>query len=260
MHCADYTEDNGRVYNTTNCRGWPRDFNQYFEPGYIFAQDLQYYVYQPVILSRSPCLTNLTSVSYNSQYPMASYNPGQEVCLAWPAKNHVASVCKNDTTNADHGVKIWRSVVNPTGIPTQADFHNNLVYDFGANVGTEGVGFQNCPNFCKYSDGAVCTGCFTVPANITLGKYTFLWEWAQGCDTCWFTTCFDVNIVANTGNHVLRTYTHESPDQYLALINSGAADIPTTYVPPTPPPASDATHIVHSLVLLVIVSLFFLVL
>jgi hypothetical protein len=45
--------------------------------------------------------TNLTLISggYTTTYPMASYAPGQQVCLAWPTKNHVVKIDLHPTPN-----------------------------------------------------------------------------------------------------------------------------------------------------------------
>jgi len=77
------------------------------------------------------------------------------------------------------------------------------VWDFGANTQPgAGVGYQNCPDFCANQDKALCTGCFNIPSNLAQGKYVFLWEWAFNTATDKYTTCWDVTIVASTGNTV----------------------------------------------------------
>jgi len=224
MQCADYEEENGRAWSPDKCRGWPRAYGVDFQySGYGFGADAGYN-YQPS--DAQPCKSTPAAGDYTATYPQATYSPGQRVCLAWPPKNHVAATCNNPNIQ-DHGTRIYRSGLNPTSDPTLDQFHTNLVYDFGVNTGTSGIGFQNCPEFCTNPDKCLCTGCFVIPTNLALGKYTFLWEWAFNSDADVYTTCFDVSIVGNTGNYVKATYTHESADQYKALLASGAVDTPT---------------------------------
>jgi len=222
IQCADYTEENGRNWSPANCRGWPRGYSSIFQQaGYVFGADVGYD--DNSATETAPCKPALASGQYTAAYPKASYTPGQRICLAWPPKNHVAANCNNPNIG-DGGTKIYRSGVNPTADPTLSQFKTNLVYDFGANTGTSGTAFQNCPNFCANAGAALCTGCFEVPSNLALGDYTFLWEWGFSGST--YSNCFDVSIVANTGNYIKATYTHMSPDNYAALVQSGGADTP----------------------------------
>jgi len=228
--CTDYTEENGRTWSASDCRGWPRAYASVFQNGAQgFGADMGYN-YQPGA-SGAACRSPPTSTDYTAAFPMATYNPGQRVCLAWPPKNHVAAKCENPNIG-DSGTRIYRSGLNPTADPTLDQFHQNLVYDFGANTGTNGLGFQNCPEFCGNNDKALCTGCFDIPTTIATGKYTFLWEWAFNGPSDIYTTCFDVEIVANSGNYVQDTYTHQSPDAYVALMASGATDKPVVNTSP----------------------------
>jgi len=226
MQCADYAEENGRTWDQTQCRGWPRGYESIFGANGAFGQDAGYN-YQPT--DAAPCKP-ITGDQYTTNFPAATYNPGQRVCLAWPPKNHVAANCNNPNI-PDHGTKIYRSGVNPTSDPTLTQFHQNLVADLGTASGTDGAGFQNCPQFCTNADKCLCTGCFQIPTNLALGKYTFLWEWAFNTDTDLYTSCFDVNIVANSGKYVTETYKKESADTYNSL--KGQPDTPTINSPPT---------------------------
>ena len=134
---------------------------------------------------------------------MATYKAGSRYCMAWPAKNHVAATCTN-VYIPDGGIQILRSPINPTADPTQTQFKASLVDTINGHVENtiDFKGFQNCPQFC--SNGAtsmglsLCTGCFTVPANLTPGLYTFQWYWEFNAGQ-FYSSCFDVNIVdANT--------------------------------------------------------------
>ena len=110
-----------------------------------------------------------SNMGYTSQYPMASYRPGQQVCLAWPSKNHVAASCTNPYI-PDTSLKVF-AVRTGTADPTQTTFRNNQVVDMGGHV--NGVidfkGFQNCSKFCENMDKSLCTGCFTLPSTMTEG-------------------------------------------------------------------------------------------
>jgi len=227
VQCADYGAENGRVWNQTLCRGWPRGYSSIFGAQGTFGQDVGY----NYIPTEAAACRPTTGERYSTAFPQASYNPGQRVCLAWPPKNHVAAKCNNPYI-PDHGTKILRSGLNPTADPTLTQFRQNLVHDFGANKNLNGTGFQNCPQFCANNDKALCTGCFEIPSDLALGKYTFLWQWefnSEGLgDT--YTTCFDVNIVAKSGNWVKETWVHYSPDDYPA---HKASDKPTINPPPS---------------------------
>lgn len=223
LQCADYEEENGRAWSADKCRAWPRNYDAAFKGfGYVFGADGGYN-YEPT--ENAPCSPSPPKSSdYTTSYPKATYTPGQRICLAWPPKNHVAAKCNNPNI-PDGGTKIYRSGVNPTTDPTLSQFQQNLVYDFGANTGTNGIGFQNCPDFCANADKALCTGCFVIPQDLALGNYAFLWEW--GFSGSVYANCFDVQIVANSGNYITATYTKLSADAYLALKASGASDNPT---------------------------------
>jgi hypothetical protein len=133
---------------------------------------------------------------------MASYSPGERVCLAWPTKNHVAASCANRFI-PDHGTKLYMSGPNPTADPASLASLSQmtLVKDFGTNTAADSyVGFQNCPKFCENNDKALCTGCFTLPANLRIGAtYSFYWTWAFNSATDVFTSCWEAKIVQGPG-------------------------------------------------------------
>jgi hypothetical protein len=263
LACSDYNQENARFYNKTGCRGYPRNFWDYFRSvsgGFGLYVDPGYYVnLSPANFNESPCRNPRNSSSYSSEYPMATYNAGQKVCVLWPSLTHLSSICYGYTTN-DFGVRIYRSGVNPTSDPTFNEFKNHEIGYLGTNVGYNGTGYQNCPNFCYNVEGSVCSGCFTLPTNFTEGVYTFLWLW-QTCDVnCWFSTCFDVNIVANSGNYVQESFTHQSPDEYLALTKAGKPDIPTINPPPSKPTSTSSSSIVKPNVIIGLLALLWIML
>jgi len=207
VQCADYTDPSASTWDVNKCRAYPRAYVTVFQyVNYGFGNDAGM-DYRPT--NDKACKTAPSANDYTDKYPKATYALGQRVCLAWPAKNHVADKCNNPNI-VDHGVKVYRSGVNPGSDPTLAGFRQNLVADLGAASGTDHKGFQNCPTFCSNSDKAFCEGCFTVPSSLATGKYTFMWQWAFNSDADIYTTCFDVNIVSRLENV---TYGEEPVEQ-----------------------------------------------
>jgi len=190
VQCADYTQDNASSWNAGSCRGWPRGYNKIFQQAqYQFGVDVGYN-YQPS--ENKACRDAPSSSDYTTAYPQATYASGAKVCLAWPAKNHVAANCTNQYI-PDHGVKVYRSEVNPSSDLSLSGFRRNLVADLGAASSGNLKGFQHCPSFCSNMDKAFCEGCFTLP-RLNAGKYTFIWLWGFNSDTDLYSTCFDVVI------------------------------------------------------------------
>jgi len=184
VQCADYKVADAKNWDVSQCKGYARNYGTAFQwANYVFGADVGYN-YIPT--ENKPCRDPLAADSYSTTYPAASYAIGQKVCLAWPAKNHVAASCTNQYI-PDHGVKVYRSERNSTTDPTMSGFRKNLVADLGAASGENGKGFQNCPLFCENPDKAFCEGCFTVP-KIDPGKYTFIWVWAFNSDALSDTT------------------------------------------------------------------------
>jgi len=202
VSCTNYDLSNGNdasVYNPSKCsgfgRGWGKDCertnNQFgLDCGYNHGGA------NPV------CPYNLNanySSGYTAQSPMAVYNPGQTVCLAWPAKNHVSASCNNPDI-PDHGTKIYMSSANPTSDPSNLSnlpsSPYTLIKDLGTNTEADGmVGFQNCPLFCSDPDKCLCTGCFTLPTTLQRGAvYSFFWVWAFNSDSDTYTSCWEARI------------------------------------------------------------------
>jgi len=134
---------------------------------------------------------------------MATYSPGQRVCLAWAPKNHVAASCANRYI-PDHGTKLYMSGPNPTADPANIGAltqRTTLIKDFGTNTAADGyVGFQNCPKFCQNNDKALCTGCFVLPTNLQVGAtYSFFWMWAFNSDSDVYSSCWEAKISPSSG-------------------------------------------------------------
>lgn len=214
LQCADYSEENGRTWDAKKCRAYPRDYvNKFQWAGYTWGADVGMN-YQPQ--EGQACQSGN---AYSTAYPAAKYQVGQKVCLAWPPKNHVAASCDNQNI-PDSGTWVYRSGLNPTSDPSLSAFRSNLVHDFGKNTQAgAGVGFQNCPEFCSNRDKALCTNCFTIPSNLQNGKYTFMWLWAFNGPADLYSTCFDVEIVQNSGN-TITSLPHIGPDAYFSSTSS----------------------------------------
>merc|ERR1719486_1253271 len=109
---------------------------------------------------------------------LASYQVGQTYTLAWPPKNHVAASCTNQYI-PDTFLKLYMAPYDQAaGDPTQDTFRQNqLSASFTDDPHVRNVidykGFQNCPRFCDDTDKSLCTGTFTVGANVQPGVYTF---------------------------------------------------------------------------------------
>jgi hypothetical protein len=134
---------------------------------------------------------------------MASYKPGQQVCLAWAPKNHVAAACINKNI-PDNGMEVYMSGANPTADAT-AFSQMRKIADWGKNTVADGMkGFQNCPNFCSNPDKATCTGCFYIPDDAVVGAtYSFIWTWEFNGLADQYSTCWEAKIVPNVINEAI---------------------------------------------------------
>merc|ERR1719300_1819836 len=137
---------------------------------------------------------HIGNASNPADYPMARYRQGQEIVLAWPSKNHVASTCTNPSI-PDTSLELFVAPLAEDGHPdafvqVKASFsddpHENGKIDF--------KGFQNCPAFCENMDKSLCTGSFWVPANLSDGVYTFQWKWVFNGGSAPYITCFEAYV------------------------------------------------------------------
>lgn len=133
--------------------------------------------------------------TYSESRPMAAYTAGSTVCLAYPAKNHVAAECTNSGI-PDTDLSIYRSNVgasNDTFASSDEFLSNELTHLNGVHASNtiDYLGFQNCPDFCgdAGTDAALCTVCFELESDLTPGMYQFAWRWefnqGQHYSTCW---------------------------------------------------------------------------
>jgi hypothetical protein len=204
--CTDYritSKDQTVTYDANQCKGYGRDWKDCCENTAIGVD--RGFNYQPGNsgkLCRNP-LTSPYDSSYSSASPMAKYSPGQEVCLAWAPKNHVAASCINKDI-PDNGMEVYMSGPNPTADPTSFS-QMTKVADWGKNPGADAYkGFQNCPNFCSQPDKATCTGCFYIPKNVQVGAtYTFIWTWEFNGLSDQYSSCWEATIVSSTAGTAL---------------------------------------------------------
>jgi len=251
VSCTDYniqSTNDAQVYSPSLCQGFSRGWAAAYCEGTnnAFGVDCGYN-YQPGngAVCKMPLKTNYDS-SYSAQSPMATYSPGQRVCLAWPPKNHVAASCANRFI-PDHGTKLYMSGPNPTSDPTNlANLRatSTLVKDFGTNTAADQyAGFQNCPKFCQNNDKALCTGCFNLPTNLQTGAtYAFYWTWAFNADTDVYTSCWEAKIAPNSGPaEVNQTDTSSSPSSNQTLSQTQAT-VPQTVVSQSTVPQTMASQ------------------
>jgi len=164
---------------------------------------------------------------------MAKYSPGQQVCLAWAPKNHVAASCINKNI-PDFGMEVYMSGANPTSDPTSFSQMRKIA-DWGKNPGADAYkGFQNCPNFCTDPDKATCTGCFYIPKNVQVGAtYTFIWTWEFNGLSDQYSSCWEATIVGSTQGTAIS-------------LPSGYSNIAPSIDGNTPPPPPVATSSVRT--------------
>jgi hypothetical protein len=187
LSCTNYKITNIPIqYDINQCSGFPRDYElQYnsdiskgfgYDTGYEFRSQ--------------NCKSNRNN---NYKLPIANYSSGQEVCMVYPAKNHVAERCNNNPFIPDNGLKIFRSKQPNTESFDEEYEHKNGKHTFGT---VDYKGFQNCPGFCNNNDKAVCYVCFTLENNIQEGIYSFKWTW-QFNPNEYYTNCWDAYISSN---------------------------------------------------------------
>lgn len=60
------------------------------------------------------------------------------------------------------------------------------------------AGFQRCPQFCSNNDKSMCSQCFTVPADLAPGTYSFEWYWEFNTGQ-FYTSCWEAQVGAGGG-------------------------------------------------------------
>lgn len=208
VHCTDY-RGSKEYYDDNQCFGNVRPLDR--NPGDIivpaqvrFGQDQGFNRnnadgnanFRPV---DGKCQSLITDQMAGGDFPMATYQRGQRVTLAWPAKNHAAAGCTNQFI-PDGFVKVF---VEPYKNAQGNRFNQEIDGTWRQFPHTNGQidfrGFQNCPKFCEDPDKALCTGDFTVP-DLPDGKYSFqwLWEFNPGDE---YVTCWEAEVKGATDNN-----------------------------------------------------------
>lgn len=186
VHCTDYRGDNVH-YQPEQCFGNPRPLDGRVPGMTPFGTDTGF--------NQQPGATKCHSTeATHESYPMAKYQRGQQITLAWPPKNHVAADCTNpyipDTALELFVAPFTSTTADNTWEQVSASFsedpHVNGQIDF--------KGFQNCPDFCNDKGAALCTGTFIVPDTLADGTYTFQWRWEFNRDTSPYVTCFEAQV------------------------------------------------------------------
>jgi hypothetical protein len=226
--CTDYrieSEADKNYWDSTKCKAYPRNWQSV--AGDVFGGDRGYdFQGTETATCRNP-IGSAPNYGYTTTYPMAQYSPNQRVCLAWPAKNHVAATCTNQYI-PDNGLEIFVSGPNPTADPTQTGFKSRVVEPAMNGVHQNGVmdfkGFQNCPKFCENMDKAFCSGCFTVPGDLQVGAvYTFQWYWEFNPGAPPYTSCWEAKIVAGSSSSSSSSGTATSATGSSGTASSGTA-------------------------------------
>jgi hypothetical protein len=131
---------------------------------------------------------------------MASYSPGQTVCVAHTVKNHVAAPCTNPYI-PEHGQTFYIFGKDLAADPTMRDIMNwqTLKGRDGEHVtpSFDYRGFQNAPGFCMNlpsMDKATATACFDLPGGLAPGIYGFIWVWNFNSPTDTYTTCWEARV------------------------------------------------------------------
>lgn len=186
LHCSDYRGDLVN-YEDDKCVGNPRPLGGVVPQQRAFGADFGF--------NQQPGDTACHSTEESlPTFPMATYQRGQNVTLAWPTKNHVAAECTNPFI-PDTSLELFVQPKNGADDPNawqqvRATFSD----DPHVNGQTDFKGFQKCPDFCNNLDKALCTGSFIVPSTMTDGTYTFQWRWVFNQGSPAYVTCYDAQV------------------------------------------------------------------
>lgn len=186
VHCTDYRGDTV-TYDPDACFGNPRPLDGKVPGMTPFGTDTGF--------NQQPGASRCHSYEEtHPSYPMATYQRGQQITLAWPTKNHVAATCTNafiPDTSLELFVAPFTSLeAENAWTEVSASFSDNP----HVNGQMDFQGFQNCPDFCNNMDKSLCTGTFIVPDTLDDGKYTFQWRWEFNSGTTPYVTCFEANV------------------------------------------------------------------
>jgi len=203
LECTQYTGDL-ETFEPDKCLGRPRPLAGNRNVGATFGADIGMDFRPQGNRCQGSAGAGLTA-NYGGAANLVKYEAGRTYTLAWPPKNHVAATC----TNANIPDTFLRLYMTPydaaAGDPDQDTFKQNQVRaSFSDDPHVRGQmdfkGFMNCPKFCEDTDKSLCTGTFSLGADVTPGVYTFQWYWAFNSEADLYATCWEAEVLAATGN------------------------------------------------------------
>jgi hypothetical protein len=232
VSCTDYKVNNNQPinYDINKCSGFPRDFESQYNSDLTrgFGYDTGYEF-------RSQGCRNPKNSNYNLK--IANYVSGQEVCLIYPSKNHVAEYCNNNPFIPDNGLFISRSAQSNSDNFDINYEHKNGQHQFGT---VDYKGFQNCPGFCQNNDKTPCYVCFNLENNIPSGIYSFKWTWELNSGE-YYTTCWDAQI--NGPNSPPNSPTNSPPNSpSVSPPSVSPTNSPPSNSPTNSPPSNSPTN------------------
>jgi hypothetical protein len=216
VHCTDYRGDTVH-YEPDQCFGNPRPIDGKVPGMTPFGTDTGF--------NQQPGATKCHSTdAQHPSYPMATYQRGQQITLAWPTKNHVAATCTNAFI-PDHSLRLYVAEGQFESTAEESFTWKHVPSSFSENPHVFGqmdqLGFQNCPDFCNNMDKTLCTGTFLVPEDLLDGTYTFQWRWEFNEGTSPYVTCFEANVAGDFDGTII------IPTRQPTDVNAPVAD-PTT--------------------------------
>lgn len=216
------SQSHKEYYDASICKGFPRCGSR--QASVDFGADTGFNYHPEPEAEQSCQCTRDESTQYSEAAPMAQYTAGQQVCLTYPAKNHVAETCTNENI-PDRGMRIFRTTKGATTDPKLHQWpveyhHKNGVHEEGK---IDYKGFQNCPKFCEDPDKALCTVCFDLESNIATGSYTFHWEWHFNAGADYYSTCWEADVVGSDGDE---SETSQVPPEIVSEDSSEDSIIP----------------------------------
>jgi len=202
LECTKY-EGDLETYEKDKCLGLPRPLPGNRNVGNTFGADIGMDFRPQTGGARCQGSPNVQG-NYGGQANLVTYEAGRTYTIAWPPKNHVAATCTNANI-PDTFLRLYMAPYNEaSGDPDQDTFKANQVKaSFSDDPHVRGQmdfkGFMNCPRFCDDTDKSLCTGTFTLGANVQPGVYTFQWYWAFNSEADLYATCWEAVVQPNTG-------------------------------------------------------------
>ncbi|OQR87946.1 hypothetical protein ACHHYP_07806 [Achlya hypogyna] len=198
IECSNYlmtSVEDRNYWDASKCLGYPRCSAA--RSGIFGSEGTLNY--QSLTGNACPCARGAKD-DYTDAYPKATYVPGQRVCLAYPAKNHVADVCTNKDI-PDNGMIVYRTMLGATEDPPLSQWpvpYLNNTNGVHVNGVIDYKGFQNCPKFCEDMPNAFCSMCFDLEPDLAVGSYSFHWEWTFNVGQAKYISCWEADVVASS--------------------------------------------------------------